>query len=102
VKGNSKCASLEELLREIVSVICINDKDDLEGLILELKDRQVDGIAFNEIIGHQLMQKINFIETHLLENEWMGKIVKDKKSELIALCKRGMRDHSKFTSQYEN
>jgi hypothetical protein len=48
------------------------------------------------------MQKINFIEVQLSDNEWYIDIVKQKKKKLTNIWKTALRDPSKISKHYED
>lgn len=57
------------MLRELISAICASEREDVEQLMVELREASLQEIGLHEIVGHQLMQKISFIESHLKDNQ---------------------------------
>lgn len=66
-----------------------------------MKRIQIDKIQYNEIIGLQLMQKINFLARELAaEHEWES-ILNEAKKRLANKFYKGFRDVSKYEKIYE-
>lgn len=93
---------VEAALSELVSAICLEDREEYEALLVELQGASTTGVGLQDIVGLQLMQKISFIEAHLSGNEWMAGAIRQKKEELQAIWRKGIREHSRIRSNYEH
>lgn len=93
---------VEAALSELVSAICLEEREEYEALLVELQGASTEGVGLQEIVGLQLMQKIGFVEAHLQGNEWMAGAVRQKKEELQAIWRRGIREHARIRNKYEH
>lgn len=93
---------IETALSELVSAICLDDREEYEALLADLQKTSTAGLGLQDIIGLQLMQKIGFVEAHLSENEEMARAVRQKKEELQVVWRKGIREHSRIRSKYEH
>lgn len=93
---------IEATLSELMSAICLDDREEYEALLVDLQGASTAGVGLQDIIGLKLMQKIGFIEAHLSGNEWMAGAVRQKKEELHTIWRKGIREHSRIRNEYEH
>jgi hypothetical protein len=70
-------------------------------LIKELKHASLEKITLQEIVGHQLMQKVHFVERHMQDNELNAGVVKNKRELLTQIWKAELQDPSRIRAHYE-
>ena len=92
---------LEAALRELVSAVCLDDQEEWEALLREVQEASTAGVGLQDIVGLQLMQKLSFVEAHLSESELMARAVRQKKEELQAIWRAGIREHGRLARHYE-
>lgn len=84
-----------------VAELCLGDAGEAAAAVQGLGEIDCGNISYGELIGHQLLQKLHFVERHLKEEGETKAVLERTRTALMGVFKAGFTDVSRFVSLYE-